>query len=126
MSALIVDTSSWIGYIGGQPNSALSEALFEGRVYLPPIVVAELLSGSLPPAQRDALGDALRELPLCASEFSHWQRVGCLRAHLRNQGLSVSTPDAHIAQCALDLNGFLLSEDKVFARIALHSQLQCV
>jgi hypothetical protein len=32
--------------------------------------------------------------------------------------LSVSTPDAHVAQCALDRDGLLLSHDAVFVRIA--------
>ena len=41
-----------------------------------------------------------------------------LRADLRARGLSVSTPDAHVAQCALDVDGLLLTEDTIFAKIA--------
>ena len=44
--------------------------------------------------------------------------MGRLRADLRARGLSVSTPDAHVAQCALDVDGLLLTEDAVFAKIA--------
>jgi hypothetical protein len=44
--------------------------------------------------------------------------VGLLRASLREKGLSVSTPDAHVAQCTLDLEAELLTLDGVFARIA--------
>lgn len=45
-------------------------------------------------------------------------RVGRLRAQLFLKGISVSTPDAHVAQCALDVNADLLSEDHVFSAIA--------
>ena len=48
----------------------------------------------------------------------HWFRVGKLRAGLRAEGLSVSTPDAHVAQCAIDTGGVLLTEDRVFEKIA--------
>jgi hypothetical protein len=37
---------------------------------------------------------------------------------LRALGVSVSTPDAHVAQCALDTDGDLLAEDHVFEKIA--------
>lgn len=39
-------------------------------------------------------------------------------------GLSVSTPDAHVAQCALDMAGVLLATDGVFRRIAGTSRLK--
>jgi predicted nucleic acid-binding protein len=45
-------------------------------------------------------------------------RVGELRLRLRSGGLSVSTPDAHVAQCALDREALLLSNDRIFGRIA--------
>ena len=50
--------------------------------------------------------------------MSHWFRVGKLRATLRARGLSVSTPDAHVAQCAIETGGVLLTEDRVFEKIA--------
>ena len=48
MSALIIDTSSWIAYFGdGRRADLIEDALREGRVYLPPVVAAELTSGTL-------------------------------------------------------------------------------
>jgi predicted nucleic acid-binding protein len=38
--------------------------------------------------------------------------------------LSVSTPDAHVAQCALDRAALLLSRDAVFGRVARLSALR--
>lgn len=119
MSALVVDTSSWISYFrGGGAIDLIEEALTDGRVYLPLVVAAELTSGRLSPRQREDLGAFLRDLPLCDSSLDHWLRVGELRARLSGAGLSVSTPDAHVVQCALDLRGRLLSEDAIFRKIA--------
>ncbi len=124
MNVVVVDTSSWISYFvssegdgASRGQKALDEALQEGRVYLAPVVAAELMSGILSKAKRDELADFLRDLPLCEAGVEHWLRVGALRSRLARKGLSVSTPDAHVAQCAIDLGGYLLSEDKIFGRL---------
>jgi hypothetical protein len=81
-------------------------------------VAAELLSGRLDHSDRTELQDMLSDLPAVGTEPEHWFRVGKLRADLRTKGLSVSTPDAHVAQCAIDTGGVLLTEDRVFEKIA--------
>ena len=124
MSALVVDTSSWVSYFAGRGSGLIDEALAEGRVALPPVVAAELLSGTLRPREQARLEDFLSHLELCPAGLSHWFRVGRLRAELRRAGLSVSTPDAHVAQCALDCHGVLLTEDRVFGKIARVEQLR--
>ncbi len=118
MSALVVDTSSWIAWLAGGGSPLLAEALQEARVVLPVVVAAELLSGRLGAAERDELQDMLADLPALGVDLDHWFRVGRLRAELAARGLTVSTPDAHVALCALDVNGLLLTEDRVFVRVA--------
>jgi hypothetical protein len=118
VSALVVDTSSWIAWLAGGGSSLVAEALEEGRLHLPVIVSAELLGGRLDDAERAELQDMLSDLPAVGTDAEHWFRVGKLRAALRARGLSVSTPDAHVAQCAIDTGGVLLSEDRVFEKIA--------
>lgn len=117
MNVLIVDTSIWIAYFSGNFFPDLDTALEEGRVFLPPLVCSELLSGQMNKSQRADLIELLRELPPCDNSIDHWIRVGQLRRELKQKGLSLSTPDAHIAQCALDLGGLLYSTDKVFHKI---------
>ena len=124
MSALVVDTSSWVSYFAGRGSDLVDEALAEGRVVLPPVVAAELLSGTLHPREQARLEDFLAHLELCPSDLSHWLRVGRLRAELRRAGLSVSTPDAHVAQCAMDCHGRLLTEDGIFGKIARLGRLR--
>lgn len=124
MSALVVDSSAWIELFRGSDVPNLEAALAEGRVLVPPIVVAELLSGAT--SRRDAgrIEDLVRELDMVDTPRDHWVRVGRLRRALRGQGLAISTPDAHVAQCALDVGGTLLSFDRIFARVARHCGLR--
>ena len=126
MNVLLVDTSSWITFLRGSPHAELEVALKEGRVYLSPVVVAEILSSFRPESKRKNFIQFLKELPLCETGFDHWVRVGSLRTALASRGLVVSTPDAHIAQCALDLDGYLMSEDAIFARIAEVTALRLI
>jgi hypothetical protein len=128
VSAIIIDTSSWISYFSGK-NSFEHEvdlALKEGRVYLSPIVTAELLSAFLKPKERQSLIDFLSDLPLISLSLDHWIRAGDLRSHLLRKGMNISTPDAHIAQCCLDLDGYLLTEDKIFQRMIPHINLKII
>ncbi|MBI4613028.1 MAG: PIN domain-containing protein [Planctomycetes bacterium] len=118
MSGLVVDTSSWISYLAGGGSGRIEEALEDGRVHLPPVVAAELMSSRLTARERRDLERLLSALAPCAGGLDHWFRVGALRAALSARGLRVSTPDAHVAQCALDLDAELLTEDGIFERIA--------
>ena len=118
MRGMLVDTSAWIDFFAGQTIPALEEALAAQIVILSPVVVAELVSGAINPRERRAISELVLELPIHATPREHWIATGNLRRELRAQGLSVSTPDAHIAQCALDRRALLLSRDSIFSRIS--------
>jgi predicted nucleic acid-binding protein len=124
VDALVIDTSSWIGYLRSTGPSAVAVALDRGVVRLPPIVLAEILSGRMRAPDRGRLRAILDPLPLCDASRDHWVRVGELRARLSGQGLSASLPDVHVAQCALDLDAPLLTEDAVFTIVARHTALR--
>jgi predicted nucleic acid-binding protein len=123
---LVVDTSVWIDFFRGRSIPLLEDALALGSVVLPPIVVAELVGGARKPADRAALIDLLDDLPVHETPRDHWVRVGDLRRRLIEKGHAISTPDAHVAQCALDRDAPLLSSDRVFARITRHAALRLV
>ena len=126
MSGLVVDTSVWIDFLGGRPVPALEEGLAQGAVLLPPIVVAELISGARRERQRAAIIDLVGDLPVHETPRDHWIRVGDLRRLLAKQGIAVSTPDAHVAQCAIDRDAILLSRDAVFEDISKATSLRLV
>ena len=124
VSGVIADTSVWIDFFTGRPVPSLEEALEQGSLVLPPLVVAELVSGAKRARDRDNIVDLVREFPLHETPLDHWMRVGDLRRQLSGRGLTVSTPDAHVAQCALDREAVLLSRDAVFTRIATIAKLR--
>lgn len=116
--SVIVDTSVWVEYFRAKRAHALDDLLAEGLVVLAPVVLAEILSAPLTRGERRELTELFATLPLQATPFTHWCAVGELRARLARGGLTVSTPDAHVAQCALDSRSTLWSHDAIFGRIA--------
>lgn len=123
---LVVDTSSWIEFFRGATVPLLEDALALGSVVLPPIVVAELVSGARKPSDRRGLTDLLADLPLHETPREHWVRAGELRLRLSEKGHSISASDAHVAQCALDRDAPLLTRDHALSIIARHSALRLV
>ena len=118
MAGVVVDTSLWIDFFAGAEAAAVEEALALGAAIFPPIVVSELVSGATTPTQRQEIGQLLQDAPLHDTPLEHWIRVGDLRRTLARKGVSVTIPDAHVAQCALDRDAVLLTRDTVFTKIA--------
>jgi predicted nucleic acid-binding protein len=124
VSGLVVDTSVWIDFLNGRPVPSLERGLEDGVVVLPPVVVAELVSGARRPKHRAAIVDLIADLTVHETSVDHWVCVGDLRRWLGEKGIAVSTPDAHIAQCAIDRDAVLLSRDADFQRIAAVAPLR--
>jgi len=124
VAGVVVDTSVWIDFFAGARTDALEEALEIGAAVIPPIVVAELVSGATTPEQRERIGELLQDAPVHATPLDHWIRVGDLRRMLARKGVTVTVPDAHVAQCALDRDAVLLARDAVFTLIARHTPLR--
>jgi len=113
-----------IAYLRGEVVPLIDTASKEGTIVVPPIVVAELITGAGTPAEHVAIGELLQESPLHPTPLSHWIAVGELRRTLRRAGLAVTIPDAHVAQCALDRDAVLLTRDAIFKRMARHIPLR--
>lgn len=121
---VVVDTSVWIDFLAGRPVPGLEESLSYGGVVLPPVVAAELISGARHASDRKQIEALLARLVFFEAPLEHWIRVGELRLLLKGKGLALTIPDAHIAQCALDLDALLLTRDAVFTRVAKFTRLR--
>ena len=122
--AVIVDSSIWIAYLSGAAFPQIELAATNASLVISPLVVAEILSGDLGPDARLTFGELLQDFPIHRTPLSHWMAVGELRRMLRARGINATIPDAHVAQCALDLDATLLSGDAVFLHIARHTPLR--
>lgn len=121
---VVVDTSVWIDFLGGRVARSLAASMATDRLVLPPLAVAELVTGAGDPSVREKIGDLLQEFPLHPTPLSHWIALGNLRRLMALNGISVSIPDGHIAQCALDRDAILLSRDAIFDRIVRYFPLR--
>ena len=121
---VIADSSTWIDHIAGAPNPEMDAALLAESVVFPPLVVSELFAGADSLERRAMIGEFLQDFPIHATDLDHWMALGNLRRNLRRHGINVTLPDAHVAQCALDLNATLLTRDAVFGLIAEHVPLR--
>lgn len=122
--AVIVDSSLWIDALGGATIPAIERALIDGSLVHSPLVIAELLSGNLTPRHREVIGELLQDYALHDTSLEHWINVGKLRRMLRSRGVNATIPDAHVAQCAIDLDATLLTRDDIFTVIATHTPLR--
>lgn len=124
MDAIVADTSVLLDYFERYPVPALERALDYGTLVLPPLVVGEIVSGDLTIDQKMLLAEILTDSLVHETPLAHWIYVGELRRKLRRRGLNVTLPDAHVAQCAIELDALLLTRDDIFPLIARHTSLR--
>jgi predicted nucleic acid-binding protein len=122
--AVVVDTSRLIEYLAGFPRPDLANSVADGTLVIPPLVVAEVVTGAHSTDVRLAIFELLQDVETHPTDLAHWLAVGELRRVLALKGLNVTIPDAHIAQCALDRDAVLLSGDGIFRQIAEHTLLR--
>jgi len=124
VAGVVIDTSVWIDALAGEKIQSVVDALDDGSAIIPPLVIAELVTGAETMATRQAIGEFLQEAEVHKTPLGHWIDVGDLRRSLARKGVNVTLPDAHVAQCALDRDAFLLARDSIFAAIAKHAPLR--
>ena len=108
------DTSSLQRYLAGAPGddvAAVSVALEDGSLCLPPIVLAEALSD---PGLTPSKGRLVRALPLLEIVSGYWERAGLLRGTRRATGHKAFLPDVLIAQCCIDNKIPIITYDRDF------------
>lgn len=119
---IAVDSSTLVDYLAGASGpdiQALEVALTARTVYLPPVVLAEVLSQ---PTRGAEAGVFLRSLPLFDLQPGYWERAGELRKKLVAAGRKAPLPDSLIAQVCIDYDAPLITRDidfKTFVRYGL-------
>jgi predicted nucleic acid-binding protein len=117
---VVADSSVLIDHVNGRGVRALEEALANDLLIVPPLVIAELVSGGRGSSEITAISQVLTNVRMHETSLYHWIAVGNLRRNLKQHGLTVTIPDAHVAQCAIDLDATLIARDKFFRLIAEH------
>ena len=122
---IAIDASSFRRYLDGidAPDTrAVIQALGRGEAALPPPVLAELLSD--PRLEPDALAE-VQSVTIIRLESGFWHRAGFLRASLRRRfGIQAKLPDTLIAQCCIDQDIPLITDDDDFRKQFLRAGLE--
>lgn len=124
MKGVVADTSEWVEYLANRPAPVFRQWLETGNIVVPAVVVTELTSGARTREEQMVIEDLLSDLRMHDCSFHACARAGELRRTLRAKGISVSTLDAQVAQCAIDRDEQLLTRDAIFWKIAAHTKLR--
>jgi hypothetical protein len=111
---IAADSSSLIAYLSGGNGAdvdAVDRSLLDNQLYLPPVVLTELLSD--PKLPNDA-ASALRGLPLLELVPGFWDRAGVLRSTIIRGKRRARLADTLIAQSCLDSDVALITRDADF------------
>lgn len=117
---IVIETSAWASFFEGNEVPTLELALQAGGAVLPALVLTELLSNQLSAKERSQLVDLLSRLSVYPDEKNHqahYVRAGKLKSELEMRGVRLSARDAHVAQCAIDVKGVLLTRDSFFLEL---------
>ncbi|HUP65644.1 MAG TPA: PIN domain-containing protein [Thermoanaerobaculia bacterium] len=120
---IAVDTSSLRRFLSGERGrdvELVAAAISEGRAVLPPPVVCEALSDPSIPA---ALARDIAQLPILEIRDGFWQRAGLLRARIIDKGKKAKLADSLIAQCCIDHQVALITNDRDFRHFVQHGLL---
>lgn len=121
---IAADTSVLIDYFQGKGNSQtdkLDEVLTYHTLGLPPVVLVEILSD---PALPKKFIDRISELPILDSSDNFWHRAALNRSILISKKLKARLADCLIAQCCIDHNVPLITNDKDFRHFVKYCGLQ--
>jgi predicted nucleic acid-binding protein len=111
---IAADTSAWIDFLSDKKTSGASrllDALKQGTLLVPPVVLVELLSFPRLDQQDAALIETLPRLEIASG---YWERCAESRKTLLTQGLKCRLGDVLIAQNCIDLDIPLITEDQDF------------
>src|ERR1700756_327771 len=115
---IAVDTSTWIGFLGGDSGDdtdLLDRALRDREVLMVPAVLTEMLSD---PKLSDEVVQILSGVPLIEIEPGYWHRAGELRAKVLAKRRKARLGDALIAQTCIDRGISLITRDRDFRAFA--------
>jgi predicted nucleic acid-binding protein len=121
---IAADTSSLSAYFKGASGSDVDRvdfAFINGELFLPPVVLTELLSDPVSPAKLDSV---ITKFELLEITVGYWERAGQIRKKLMTLGFKSKIADALIAQSCIDHDVALITRDNDFGHFAKHCGLK--
>jgi hypothetical protein len=99
----LIDTSVWIEYLRNRSSSfsnRIDEILSKDEVYVPKIVIAELIQGAKSDREVSIIRDFLEAFNIIDQSEDTWFKAGELSFSLKRKGKIVNLTDCYIAVIA--------------------------
>jgi predicted nucleic acid-binding protein len=125
---ILVDTSVWIRYFKDKSakfSGKVDDILSKQEVYVPKIVIAELIQGSKSEREVSIIEDFVNAFNIIDQKEDTWIKAGKLSFTLKKKGKTVNLTDCYIAVIAQEQGCQIFTLDEHFKEIqkALNIQL---
>lgn len=117
---ILIDTSVWIDYFKNKTaglSKKVDEILSKHEVYVPKIVIAELIQGSKSEREISVIEDFVDAFNIIDQKEDTWIKAGKLSFSLKRKGKNVNLTDCYIAMIAKDYGCHIFSLDEHFKDI---------
>lgn len=117
---ILIDTSVWIDYFRNK-SSGVSERvdkiLSENEVYVPKIVLAELIQGAKSEREITVIKDFIDAFHIIDQKEDSWIKAGRLSYNLKKRGKAVNLIDCYISVIAQEYDCKIFTLDEHFKEI---------
>ena len=126
---VLIDTSVWIAYFK-DPDSRFSdkvdELLTSAHVYVPKIVIAELMQGAKSEKEIAVIEDFFEAFTVIDHTENTWEQAGRLSFSMKRKGITIHLIDCYLAITAQENNCKLFSLDEHFKSIKKFTPLEII
>lgn len=117
---ILIDTSVWIDYFQNKPSSISEKVdgiLSENNIYIPKIVIAELIQGAGSQKEISIIEDFFDAFNIIDQKEDTWIEAGKLSYRLRKKGRTINLANCYIAIIAREYECYVFTLDKHFKHI---------
>ena len=126
---ILIDTSVWIRYFRDKSTGLsrkVDEILSKQEVYVPKIVIAELIQGSKSEREISVIEDFVEAFNIIDQREDTWVKTGRLSYNLKKKGKTVNLTDCYIAVIAQEYECWIFSLDEHFKDIKKGFDIQLI
>lgn len=126
---ILIDTSAWIEYFKDKSaglSKRVDEILSKYEVYVPKVVIAELIQGSKSEREVSIVEDFVDAFNIIDQKEDTWIKAGKLSFNLKKKGKNVNLTDCYIAVIAQEYDCQILSLDFHFKDIQKRFNIRLV
>lgn len=126
---VLIDTSVWIDYFQDTKSAGselMDEILTHGDVYVPKVVIAELIQGARSEKEINVIKEFVDAFKIVEEGEETWYKAGKLSYDLKKKGETINLADCYIAVIAREHNCSILTLDKHFKEIQKHDGLRLI